>query len=33
MDGLSNPRWTIIQGKLVVYLEILNEGQFDKGEA
>jgi hypothetical protein len=32
MDGVSDPRQTFIQGKSVVYPEMLNEGQFAKGE-
>jgi hypothetical protein len=32
MDGVSDPRLIVIQGKLVVYPKILNEGQFAKGE-
>jgi hypothetical protein len=32
MDGIFDPKWIVIQGKSVMYLEMLNEGQFSKGE-
>jgi hypothetical protein len=32
MDGVYNPRRTIIQRKLIVYPKMLNEGQFVEGK-